>query len=126
MDSIKDVYQEALRLHKLSYVKTKTGYLSKNMYLQDASHLPKEIYDFKYLTSLNKKIRSFYSSENIVNGGGGKFKCNLTSKEALILLLKSNHDNINYMKELDIDLLNYKLGGIVFEINIKNVNKLFA
>jgi len=119
MDSIKDVYQEALRLHKLSYVKTKTGYLSKKMYLQDVSHLPKEIYDFKYLTSLNKKIRSFYRPENIVNGGG-KFKCNLTSKEALILLLKTNHDNINYMKELDIDLLNYKLGGLVFEINIKN------
>lgn len=119
MDSIKEVYQEALRLHKLSYVKTKTGYLSKKMYLQDVSHLPKEIYDFKYLTSLNKKIMSFYSSENIVIGGG-KFKCDLTSKEALILLLKSNHDNINYMKELDIDLLNYKLGALVFEINIKN------
>lgn len=120
MDSIKDVYQEALRLHKLSYVKTKTGYLSKKMYLQGTSHLPKEIYDFKYLTSLNKKIGSFYRSENFVNGDGGKFKCNLTSKEALILLLKTNHDNINYMKELDIDLLNYKLGDLVFEINIKN------
>ena len=119
MDSIKEVYQEALRLHKLSYIKQKTGYLSKKIYLQDSSHVPKEIYDFKYLTSLNKKIRSFYKSENIVIGGG-KFKCDLTSTEALILLLKSNHNNINYMKELDIDLLNYKLGGLVFEINIKN------
>jgi len=118
MDSIKEVYQEALRLHKLSYIKQKTNYLSKKIYLQDVSHLPKEIYDFKYLTSLNEKIRSFFKPENIVIGSN-KFKCNLTSKEALILLLKSNHDNINYMKELDIDLLNYKLGDLVFEINIK-------
>lgn len=114
--NLKDVYQEALRLHKISWIKRQETKGVFNFKKFDNSHLPKGYNDPDVHVRINRKLQESISNVNFFHG---KFRCHLTFNEALILLIKVNMDNINYARDLDIDLLNYRLGSSTFEILIK-------
>lgn len=127
MKNLTDVYREALRLHKLSWTKAYAPFIGREFKLKDTDHLPKEMYDMDYIDNLDRKIAAHCVPENLFKSSlmnvwsitnNNVFKCKLTAKECLILLLKADYDNINYKGKLDIDLDNYKLGAETYKIEI--------
>jgi hypothetical protein len=114
-NNLKDVYREALILHKISWQKRekKKYFWQKSTF--DDSHLP-EFYDNPdYWDAINRKLDSFVKYSNCKDG---KFIASLTFNECLILLLKPNVDNINYKQTYDIDLENYELCANTFKIEV--------
>ena len=112
---IQDVYREALRLHKISWQKRikKKYFWQKSAF--DDSHLP-ELYDNpNYWDLIDKKLSTYRDVSYLKDN---KFVARLNFKDALILLLKPNFDNIHYKQDYDIDLENYKLRANIFKIEI--------
>jgi hypothetical protein len=115
---MKEVYREALRLHKISWQKIVEG-KAKYFWQRDTfddSHLPKLMSNDSHLQFLDWKISSSNTPDNYKEN---KFEVTLSPEDALILLLKHNYDNINYHNEFDIDLENYQLGAETYKITIK-------
>lgn len=117
MKNKQDIYREALRLHKISFSKRRRKYFWQKERLTDTSHLPSELFDDIYIDSVIYKIESCCAPEYL-DKYSGKFFAYLKPKEALILLLKTNYDNIHYMTDFDVDLDNYRIASSTYDIQI--------
>lgn len=114
-NKLKEVYREALRLHKVSWQKReeKKYFWQKSTF--DDSHLPKGYDNPNCWDTINRKLEY---SINPYSYNGNQFEARLSFEDCLILLLKPNVDNINYKQSYDIDLENYELGANTFKIEI--------